>query len=83
MSEPRGGRWPNDPMTMCHLEVDSPSYPPDDDERRQCDCANCRQRLGMPAPDRALVEENRKLKKEIQQLRHQAFIDNFREDVGR
>lgn len=41
----RGGRWPDDPMEICHLEVDSPSYPPEEDEYRQCDCMRCRERL--------------------------------------
>lgn len=26
---------------VCILDCDSPSYPPDDDERRQCGCALC------------------------------------------
>jgi len=40
--KPRGGRWSKDPMNVCHLEVDSPSYPPTPDEYKQCDCSLCR-----------------------------------------
>ena len=39
---PRGGRWPDEPMTRCFLEVDSPCYPPEDAEFAQCDCTACR-----------------------------------------
>lgn len=32
---------PAQPKDRCILEVDSPSYPPSDDERRQCGCQMC------------------------------------------
>jgi hypothetical protein len=47
----------------CILEVDSPSYPPPDVERRQCGCDQCRRDLERARP--RMVES-----------RHQEAADN-------
>ena len=45
LRSPRGGRWPDEPLDRCFLDLDSPSYPPTEEEFKQCDCSSCRDRV--------------------------------------
>jgi hypothetical protein len=42
----RGQNYGCRPILNCILECDSPSYPPEADEYRQCGCPDCLKRMG-------------------------------------
>lgn len=55
MSDDRfdGTYGPHNPRPVCILDADSPSYPPDEQEYRQCSCRACLNRLCSDVPPRA------------------------------